>query len=628
MKNEFEKFSKEQFETLKRRIVSVSDSEANEWFSKDGKVIKFKTQVKSDRYLSGLLDADLNLDAETIEKIESDQLEDKKLLSELEGIRAENREYESIEVSLIHPDDFDGDPELDAEDRKAEKAIDKETSKFKSYYGTDKLDATIESSVAESESMGLPSSIDHRSDQSPVKHQCTRGTCVAHASCGVLEAFDHIPDNLSEQYLHFKFNEFLGRPHNLDQGIKTTNAAKYLARNDGRICLEAEWPYICNQSGVDSQVAAGTYAPPVDAVNNQTYGVKYYKIIADNGLVGESIKNTRYLESLIYLGYHIVIGTWVAWQDTDNDGILEPRFQNGNPIHNAGHAMLVVGYNKAQNYFILKNSWGSGWGHSGYAYLSYDYIRTYFKYGFVVKEPLPFEPRHVPGKLLRAPYSTGQISRPRLRNAIVAFKTSRGRYAICEAYAGTNLYLKNLIVYNPNGTVHLKRNSAVIRGTYLFDVDSARETSNDADFWWRAVRPGVNYLVPRNGARACVLYDMRNLTAWKINHMSINDPGIPSQKLNFAVVVGKTTANRPYKAIMHMETNNRLEISYLEVLNNDGSRFKYKRGIYVPSSWTYNLDTLQQGGGRWADIWWHVISDNVGFVESRNSAKIELVYYV
>ena len=33
-------------------------------------------------------------------------------------------------------------------------SIDKETSKFKSYYGTDTLDATTESNVAESESMG------------------------------------------------------------------------------------------------------------------------------------------------------------------------------------------------------------------------------------------------------------------------------------------------------------------------------------------------------------------------------------------------------------------------------------------------------------------------------------------
>lgn len=528
----------------------------------------------------------------------------------------------------MHPNDFDFDPEIDDEDAESEKVINTETAKFKSYYEIDELDSTNESSMVDSESMGLPSVIDHRSGQSPVKNQFTRGTCVAHASCGVLESFDHIPDDLSEQYLHYKFNEFLGRPHNRDQGLKTTDATKYLSRSDGRISLESEWPYIPNQSTVNSQVTAGTYAPPSDATGNQRYGIKYYKVITDKGLTGESIKNTRYLESLVYQGYDIVIGTWVAWQDTDNDGILEPRFQNGNPIYRGGHAMLVVGYNKAQAYFIVKNSWGAGWGHSGYAYLSYDYVRTYFKYGFVVKEPVPYEPKRVPGRLVRAPYSNTKISRSKLRTAIIAFKTSKGRYAVCEAYAGYNLYLKNLVVYNPNGTVHLKRNSLIIRGTYLCDIDSARETSNDADFWWQAVRSGVNYLVPRNGAKVCVLYDMQHLSAYRINGITKNDAGIPSGKLNFAVVVGKTTTGRPYKAIMHLESNNRLEISYLEVLNNSGSRYKYKRDIIVPSSWTYNLDTLQKGGGRYADIWWHVISNDVGFVEKYSTATIELLFYV
>ncbi|HYQ55758.1 MAG TPA: C1 family peptidase [Draconibacterium sp.] len=628
MKDEFKKFTKEQAATLKKRIVSVPDGEVKKWFTTEKKEVKFRVHAKTHQNLAELLDEDLDMDSETIEKLEANEIKDDELLSRINEKRDENKDYETFEVTLIHPDDFDFEPELDEEDQKSEKTINADVTTLKSYYAQDTLEASTNISLIESDSMGLPSVIDHRSEQSPVKNQYSRGTCVAHASCGVLEAFDHIPEDLSEQYLHYKFNEFIGRPQNADQGLKTTDSAKYLARNDGKICLESEWPYLSTQAQVNSLVSAGNYGPSAEASGNQTYGVKYYKIIQDNGLAGESIKNTRYLEALLYQGYNIVIGTWVAWQDTDNDGILEPRFSNGNPIYSGGHAMVVVGYNKIKNYFIVKNSWGAGWGHAGYAYLSYDYIRTYFKYGYVVKQPVPYEPQRVPGRLLRAPYSYSKISRSRLRTAIIAFKTSKGRYAVCEAYAGTNLYLKNIMVYNANGTVHLKRSGLVIRGTYLCDIDSGRETSNDADFWWQAVRPGVNYLVPRNGAKVCVLYDMKYLTASRINNLSINDAGVPSGKLNFAVVVGKTTTNRPYKAIMHLESNNRLEISYLEVLNNDGSRYKYKRGVMVSSSYTYNVDTLQTGGGRYADLWWHVISDNVGFVEKYSSARIELLYYI
>lgn len=33
------------------------------------------------------------------------------------------------------------------------------------------------------------------------------------------------------------------------------------------------------------------------------------------------------------------------------------------------HAVQVVGYNLTGHYYILKNSWGTGWGMGGYAYM-------------------------------------------------------------------------------------------------------------------------------------------------------------------------------------------------------------------------------------------------------------------
>jgi C1A family cysteine protease len=37
-----------------------------------------------------------------------------------------------------------------------------------------------------------------------------------------------------------------------------------------------------------------------------------------------------------------------------------------------GHAVLLVGYNDAEKYFIVKNSWGPGWGENGYFRIAYD----------------------------------------------------------------------------------------------------------------------------------------------------------------------------------------------------------------------------------------------------------------
>jgi hypothetical protein len=44
----------------------------------------------------------------------------------------------------------------------------------------------------------------------------------------------------------------------------------------------------------------------------------------------------------------------------------------------------------------------------------------------------------------------------------------------------------------------------------------------------------------------------------------------------------------------------------------------------VPSSWTYDLDTLQLSGGTNADLWWHVLADRVGFLEAYSTARTRL----
>jgi C1A family cysteine protease len=39
-----------------------------------------------------------------------------------------------------------------------------------------------------------------------------------------------------------------------------------------------------------------------------------------------------------------------------------------------GHAVIAVGYDDSQNWFIVRNSWGVGWGMKGYFTLPYAYL--------------------------------------------------------------------------------------------------------------------------------------------------------------------------------------------------------------------------------------------------------------
>lgn len=47
-----------------------------------------------------------------------------------------------------------------------------------------------------------------------------------------------------------------------------------------------------------------------------------------------------------------------------------------------GHSVALVGYKKSNlfpggGYFIIRNSWGSGWGEDGYAYMPFEYVSKY-----------------------------------------------------------------------------------------------------------------------------------------------------------------------------------------------------------------------------------------------------------
>ncbi|MEI7894026.1 MAG: C1 family peptidase, partial [Myxococcales bacterium] len=62
---------------------------------------------------------------------------------------------------------------------------------------------------------------------------------------------------------------------------------------------------------------------------------------------------------------HVTMATGKGFQKIGRDGVY-PASEKPEGKH-GWHAMLVVGY--VGNYFIIKNSWGAGWGDKGYAYL-------------------------------------------------------------------------------------------------------------------------------------------------------------------------------------------------------------------------------------------------------------------
>ncbi len=252
--------------------------------------------------------------------------------------------------------------------------------------------------AADLSSLRIPlprSPVDHKAAQTPVRDQGLRPTCVAHAALAAMEAHLAIAGlNLSEEYAQHMFMNALGSNCCLQPGlngrpsvdVNTVDAARYLSKIE--IPLDNGQPWSYNPKWPMCLDRTDCYSPQHDSqpVPHPTYHLAAFDVISDKtGLSGPSIKNTAYLEVLLASGYDVVVAMDKAWQEGAEAGIIDVDMVGGAPRQSrSGHAMLLVGYDRTAGYFVAKNSFGPTWGHSGYAYLSYAFLATYARYGFIV----------------------------------------------------------------------------------------------------------------------------------------------------------------------------------------------------------------------------------------------------
>jgi len=125
------------------------------------------------------------------------------------------------------------------------------------------------------------------------------------------------------------------------------------------ICSEAAWPYLEEKVYVAPSLLAMR-----EAAGHRIH--EYYQIRE----TGED----RVVAILAALrGKHpVVFGTDIIQAFLDNVKSLAPVPRPvGTPV--GGHAMIIVGHFPGQG-FLVRNSWGVGWGDNGYCVLSEDYI--------------------------------------------------------------------------------------------------------------------------------------------------------------------------------------------------------------------------------------------------------------
>jgi C1A family cysteine protease/PKD repeat protein len=207
----------------------------------------------------------------------------------------------------------------------------------------------------------LPASFDLRTTGrvSPVKDQGACGSCWAFASYGSLES-----TLLPAQLWDFSENN-LKNTHGFDlapcSGGNDAMSTAYLARWSGPVS-EADDPYSASSTTSPTGLTTRKHVQDV-------YNIPPRASSLDNDNIKNAVQTYGGLYSTIY------------WTSTSYNSVNRAYYYNG--ASSSNHAIAIVGWddlydrNKfttvapGNGAFLVKNSWGTSWGASGYFYVSY-----------------------------------------------------------------------------------------------------------------------------------------------------------------------------------------------------------------------------------------------------------------
>jgi len=216
--------------------------------------------------------------------------------------------------------------------------------------------------------LGLPTSLDWRSYNSlnyvtQVRDQGQCGSCWAFATTAALESYmlwknnsPGVDDNFAEQVLVSCGGAgscnggYIDQASNFirDTGLPDESCYLYTATDGscGNACVN--WQSNAYKTAAWSYVA--TTSPTVDAIKDALYN--YGPLVTTMDVYTD------------FFSYKSGVYTHVS-------GTLA-----------GGHAVLIVGYDDIGQYFIVKNSWGIGWGEGGFFNIAYSQINPTVQFGY------------------------------------------------------------------------------------------------------------------------------------------------------------------------------------------------------------------------------------------------------
>ena len=209
----------------------------------------------------------------------------------------------------------------------------------------------------------LPPSVDLTPACPAVYDQGQLGSCTANAIAGAIE-FDMMKQNLPQIYipsrLFIYYNErAIEGTINSDSGAQIRDGMKSVGTQGD--CSEDMWPYII--ANFQEQPSQDCYQ---DALQHRA--ILYQRLN----------RNLDDMKACLASGYPFVFG-FTVYESFESQQVAQtghaPMPQKGEQVK-GGHAVLAVGYDDDNQWFIVRNSCGTNWGMQGYFTLPYAYFTS------------------------------------------------------------------------------------------------------------------------------------------------------------------------------------------------------------------------------------------------------------
>lgn len=233
-----------------------------------------------------------------------------------------------------------------------------------------------------------PARVDLRPLCSPVEDQGDIGSCAANAVVGAMEYHQRRHDqpvtNLSRLFVYYNARKLADNEAN-DSGTFIHHAMAAVMAYGA--CPETMWPYqrplwaerpseACYQAALEFEAVSFARTP-----------------------LGPDCRVA------VALGLPVVFGACLPAEMLQLEAARTGRVEmprGGWPAPGGGHAMLIVGYDDADDTWLIRNSWGPAWGDGGYARVSRQVLARYAM-------PSQFwvigDIAHAPGLTVRGPSS-------------------------------------------------------------------------------------------------------------------------------------------------------------------------------------------------------------------------------